>query len=87
MWRGAASSDWAGGGGWGASGVEPKGEIGVLSLLAGILAGVAAGLVVVLLTTGSTGGESAGGCLGSAGADDAVARFEDHASSVGAAGI
>ncbi|KAK8572691.1 hypothetical protein V6N12_028738 [Hibiscus sabdariffa] len=76
MWIGAASSDWAGGGGWGASGVEPNGEVGVLSLLAGMLAGVAAGLVEVRLAAGTTGGESGDGCLGSAGAGDAEAGCE-----------
>ncbi|KAK8609008.1 hypothetical protein V6N13_025315 [Hibiscus sabdariffa] len=87
MWSGTASSDWAGGGEWGASGIEPMGEFGVLSLLAGRSAGVAAGLVVVWLATGTTRGESADGCLGSAWADDAVSGFEGPASSVGAAGM
>ncbi|KAK9025224.1 hypothetical protein V6N11_065120 [Hibiscus sabdariffa] len=77
LWSGTASSDWAGGGGWGASGVEPMGESGVLSLLAGRSVGVAAGLGMVWLAD----------WLGSAGAGDAAAGLKDPASSVGAVGM
>ncbi|KAK8556300.1 hypothetical protein V6N12_002708 [Hibiscus sabdariffa] len=87
MWSGTASSDWAGGGGWGASGVVPMGESGVLSLLAGRSAGVAAGLGIVWLAAGTAWGESAAGWLGLAGAGDVAAGLEDPASLVGAAGI
>ncbi|KAK8666184.1 hypothetical protein V6N13_006336 [Hibiscus sabdariffa] len=89
MWSGATSSDWAGGGGWGASGVEPIGESGVLSLLAGRSVGVAAGLGIVWLGwvcwAGLGMGESAADGLGSTGAGDAAAGLEDPTSSVGAA--
>ncbi|KAK8694720.1 hypothetical protein V6N13_072266 [Hibiscus sabdariffa] len=86
---GAASSDWVGGGvDYGASGVEPKGESGVLSLLVGIAAGVVAGLVVVVwLETGTTGGDAAGDCLASAGADGASAGTEGPASLPAAVGM
>ncbi|KAK8553246.1 hypothetical protein V6N13_024313 [Hibiscus sabdariffa] len=65
---GAASSDWAGDGYGGISGVEPIGESGVEARLAGTSTGVVAGLVVVVwLETGTTGGDATGDCRGSAG--------------------
>ncbi|KAK8499755.1 hypothetical protein V6N12_076231 [Hibiscus sabdariffa] len=58
------------GGDGGVIGVEPKGESGVASQLAGMAAGVVVGLLVeVWLETGTIGGEAGGDGCASAGAD------------------